>query len=107
MSTMETGEDVTEIFAEIASNQKRHPHRLRYSSRSFCLICEVFKKMKHDGFLVFKEESGLRRSGREPRPSALRAGEEWEVRVGELLHVVLFLLITSPLTGGRVQGSEN
>ena len=60
MSTMETGEDVTEIFAEIASNQKRHPHRLRYSSRSFCLICEVFKKMKHDGFLVFKEESGLR-----------------------------------------------
>ena len=57
MSTMETGEDVTEIFAEIASNQKRHPHRLRYSPRSFCLI---FKKMKHDGFLVFKEESGLR-----------------------------------------------
>ena len=102
---METGEDVTEIFAEIASNQKRHLHRLRYSSRLFCLICEVFKKMKHDGFLVFKEESGLRRSGREPRPSALRAGEEWEVR--ELLHVVLLLLITSPLTGGRVQGSEN
>merc|ERR1719192_1760320 len=26
-----------------------------------------------------QEESGLRRSGREPRPSALRAGEEWEV----------------------------
>ena len=90
MSTMETGEGVTEIFAEIASNQKRHPHRLRYSSRSFCLICEILKKLKHDGFLAFKEESGLRRSGREPRPSALRAGEEWEVR--ELLHVVLLLL---------------
>ena len=27
-----------------------------------------------------QEEPGLRRSGREPRPSALRAGEEWEVR---------------------------
>ena len=49
---METGEDVTEIFAEIASNQKRHPHRLRYSSR--CLICEIFKKMKHDDFLFLR-----------------------------------------------------
>ena len=30
-----------------------------------------------------QEEPSLRRSGREPRPSALRAGEEWEVLLME------------------------
>ena len=56
--------------------------RLFQAQRAICLAPGLL--LKQDVMFDFvpvslQEEPGLRRSGREPRPSALRAGEEWEV----------------------------
>ena len=68
--------------------------RLFQAQRAICLAPGLL--LKQDVMFDFvpvslQEEPGLRRSGREPRPSALRAGEEWEVRAHPLKSIAVLL----------------